>query len=181
MINSWTVKKSGKLDILIFSFSAILLVCTYIFFRYFYRIGENFIEYFLMIQLILLPFTIAIIITPFSMLRKKKMVRSVTIDDEESKIEFTFFNKRNPHNVEFNEIAYQIIERKLFIIIVFYEKKIATRGHILYFEMHSLFSDNISTSWRKNQIFEMTRRLKELKIEEYNPIKQKQIIDYILK
>jgi len=181
MKNSWTVKYSGKLDILIFSFAAILLMYTFFIIKYYRREVGDFIEYFLLMPLLLLPITIALIITPFSMVRKKRMVKTIIIDEDNSNINFTFFNKKNPYKLEFNNIAYQKIEKRLFTILVFYEKKIATRGHILYFELHSLFSLYISTSWKREQIYEITKRLKELNIEEHEPIKQKPIIDYIFK
>ncbi len=181
MRHTWTVKYSGKFDILIFSFTAILLFYIYFVFTTYKNEDVNFREAFLLLPLVLLPITISLIITPFSLLRKKKMIKTLTIDDESHNIYFTFFKNQKPYILTFNDASYQKIERKFFSVLVFYEKRKATRGHILYFELYSLFSMQISTSWKTKQIKEISSMLQKLNIEEYLPVKQKNIIDYIFK
>lgn len=181
MKHIWTVKYSGKLDILIFSFTVIILFYTYFLYKNYRHEDFKFSEYFLLMQLIFLPITIALIMTPFSLLRKKKMIKSITIDEVNNNICFTFFKNQNPYVLTFEKISYQLIERNFFSVLVFYEKRIATRGHILFFELYGLFSMRISASWKTKQLKEISTMLQKLKIEEHLPVKQKNIIDYIFK
>lgn len=174
---SWAVKHAGKIDILIFSFIAILIAYTCFIFKYYYRSEVKLIDAFIYLPLILLPVTITLIITPFSLLRKKRMIRAITIDEEKNNIEFTILRKHDPYILDLDIVAYQIIERDLYSILVFYEKTIATRGHILYFKKFSIFSLFISTSWKRRQVSEITKQLRDLNIEYHVPIKQNTIID----
>jgi hypothetical protein len=181
MKNCWTVKHSGKLDILIFSFVTILLTYAFYIYKIYGSKDEDLFLSFIVLPLILLPVTIAVIWTPFSMLRRKRRVKSLIIEEESKNIGFTFFNNRMTYKLEFDKIAFQKIERKYFTILVVYEKKVATRGHVLYFQLLSLFALVISTSWKKNQILEIAERLKGLNVEEHEPKKPLTIIDYIYK
>ncbi len=181
---SFSVKHSGKFYILVFLYCAVILVFVgYLFYSALKYGGDilYIIDGLWQLPFIAFPITLAVIIVPLTMLRKKKIPKSIEIDTVNSIINITYFNKFNPYKSELKEISYQIISSIFYTILILNHKEVATRGHILHFELFSLISFDISASWRKKQVYEIINVLKELNIEECQSTEQKSIVTYLLK
>lgn len=179
MKHKWNVKYNGKLDILIFSYLVILLAYLVFTLRVTSKDGSDFFEEVWTGLLLFFPFVLAAIIAPISTF-KKVIPKSIEIDLDKNAVEFVFFKKIDSIQIDFEDLSYQKIEKIFFTILVFYQKKIATRGHTLHVELFSIIAPDVSTSWKKKQANEIFDKLKESNIEEHLPLKSKPIIDYLL-
>lgn len=180
MKNSWKVKYSGKVDILLFSYIVIFLVFAYFILRGTLKEGGDFMENVGLSALIIFPIIFAATTVPLSMLRKKLIPKSIVIDMPSNNVNITFFSNHRPYQIAFEDLSYHKIETTYFTVLVFNNKEIATRGHTLHFELFSIIALHISTSWKKKQVYEIVNRFKELNIDEYTPSKPKPIVDYLL-
>ena len=142
--------------------------------------GGDFMENAGMTALLIFPIIFAATAVPLSMLRKKLIPKSIEIDVPANNINITFFSNHRPYQIALEDLSYHKIETTYFTILVLNNKEIATRGHTLHFELFSIIALNISTSWKKRQVYEIVNRFKELNIEENAPSKPKPIIDYLL-
>ena len=155
IMKSWKVKYSGKLDIQIFSYTVIILAYLLLILRATEKEGGDLFENLWMGLIILFPFLVAAISVPASMLKNKLIPKSIEIDPGKQIIDFTFFKNHSPLQVELKDLSYQEIESTFITILVFYKTEIATRGHLLHVELFNIISLDISTSWKKRQVYEI--------------------------
>lgn len=180
MKQTWKVKYNGKLDILIAIYAAIMLVYMFIILRGTLREGGDFFENLWMGFWIFGLFVIAAIIVPITMLRKKVIPNYIAIDPDKQLVEMQFFKNRKALQIDIEALSCQKIERSFFTILVFYEKRIATRGHTIHVELLSIIAPSISTSWTRKKAYEILNKLKAFNIEMHVPAKSKPILDYLL-
>ena len=180
MKQTWSVRYNGKLDILIVIYMFLFLGYAAIILKITLKEGGDFLQNLWMGLWLFFPILIAAIIVPLTMLRKKVIPESIEIDLENKVLQVQFFKNSEALQVEIEALSCQKIEHTFFTILVFYEKRIATRGHTIHVELLSILAPNISTSWKRQQAYEIFNKLKSSNIEMHTPIKSKPLLDYIL-
>lgn len=174
MNKHWRVSLSGKIELVLFVYAALLVA---LFIELIWDLldlaqlkSEDFI--------VLSPVLVIAGLIPIFFARKKKVPKLIQI--EKGELIVSYFGKKHENvNLSLEEISYFKIQKSLFTILIISEKSIATRGYINHFEVFNIFALPVSTSWTQKHVLEIIQQLEESGVEYHKPINEKNLVDYI--
>ncbi|MGB0430960.1 MAG: hypothetical protein ACPGLV_10845 [Bacteroidia bacterium] len=174
MNKQWRVNLSGKIELVLFVYAAMIIALAIELIWDLFDLGEMTSEDFI----ILAPALVIVVFFPIFFARKKKVPKSITVDDEQLKVVY-FRSKHENVSLNLNDISYFTIKKSIFTILIISEKAIATRGHTNHFEVFNIFGLPVSTSWTQKHLGQIEEAFAKAGVEYHKPLNEKNLVDYI--